>query len=135
VATTSPTHLYNEKITPSPYKEYFYRDLLIDINGDALVDWVDDDVVYLGTGAGWEQTSSWPTLPHDKWHLEHRLADINGDFLPDIVTALLVINNDSSPSWTKQIQINQGDGTWVSDPTWASTIPGELFLQMYPGGL
>ncbi len=133
IATTAPTHLYNEKITPSPYKQYYYRDLLIDINGDSLVDWIDDDVVYLNNGNGWELSSSWPTLPKDKWHLDSRLVDINGDFLPDIVTSLLVINTDTSTTGTKSIMINQGDGSWVSDADWASTIPEELFLKNFFG--
>ncbi|MCI0597691.1 DNRLRE domain-containing protein, partial [Candidatus Parcubacteria bacterium] len=107
-----------------------------DINGDGLADIVhsvkndwnetEEHRVYLNTGAGWQHAPSW-NVPHSflyiegvdgaHYHTSSRLADVNGDNLPDLVSS--AANAGLLPE-TNTVYINSGEG-WVLDSSW--TVP------------
>jgi RHS repeat-associated protein len=140
IAATLPSKLLTAVSDTGQNYTQYSRDILIDINGDSLADWVEGSTVYLNTGNGWQATSTWPALPVSNFYVENRLADVNGDLLPDIITSKKEsydyrISNDII--YTKSVKINQGDGTWVENTNWANTIPNEFYWQFwnYPGGI
>jgi len=140
IASTTPSHLYLQVSDTGQNYTQYSRDMLVDMNGDGLTDWVEGSTVYLNTGDGWEASSSWSALPVSNIHFENRLVDVNGDLLPDIVTS-------KKESWdpyyseddvyTKTVRLNQGDGTWEVDSELANHIPGDFYWQYhnYPSGI
>jgi RHS repeat-associated protein len=110
----------------------------MDVNGDGLVDILQSfnragniptQGVYLNTGNGWSPTPSatWtiPAYFSDTQNTLHgdigvRVADVNGDGLPDIVQSY---RNIDGTIITKNAWINTGTG-WAQDKTW---IPPAFF--------
>lgn len=142
IATTTPSHLYLQVNDSSQNYTQYSRDMLIDMNGDGLVDWVEGDTVYLNTGDGWESSSSWLSLPVSDIHLENRLVDVNGDLLPDIVMSYDTIydpqfNGAYSNVYNREVWLNQGNGEWITSSSWADTIPTTIYTKFwgYPGGV
>ncbi|MDO8620285.1 MAG: FG-GAP-like repeat-containing protein, partial [bacterium] len=106
--------------TPDPYQ-------IADVNGDGLPDIFQSSsssgnplssVVYLNTGHSWVQDTSW-TVPVafivSGYRIPYRVADINGDGLPDIFNSYA-----SSGTFTEEVYLNNGHG-WTQDYSW--TIP------------
>lgn len=130
-ATTTPGDLYAYNYSND--RGYFQRVNILDMNGDALADWVYNGEVFMNEGDGWESSPSWTSLPAPDFHTKSRLADINGDSLPDIIQAEDYIYH---PDWSTpnyevlNVYLNQGDGTWESDPDWATTTPGHFYRQV-----
>ncbi|MDB5255022.1 MAG: hypothetical protein JWL92_398 [Candidatus Nomurabacteria bacterium] len=116
---------------------------IIDINNDGYPDWVETENyvyaggsstngkfydVYLGSASGWALSTSWTSaMPVDSTGKQYqisissnnRLADINGDGLPDwiISTPGSTITNDTSAVW-----LNTGTG-WALNASWTSAMP------------
>jgi hypothetical protein len=111
----------------------------MDVNGDGLVDIVQSFLrsdgttvvqgVYLNTGSGWTSTpsSTW-TVPVYFSNVQMtlngdigvRVADVNGDGLPDIVQSY---RNGDASQIVENAWINTGTG-WAQDNTW---IPPTFF--------
>ena len=98
---------------------------IVDVNGDGLPDFIrsynngaspgniDIRKVYINTGAGWSEDSSW-IVPIDfviQYDQGVRLADVNGDGLTDIVQAY------GGGSGTYALYLNNGHG-WTLEPEW-----------------
>lgn len=98
---------------------------IIDVNGDGLADLIRpgfSDVyrqnpykIYFNTGNGWAEDPNWvpPSVLNSR--NEIRVADANGDGLPDV---LFSTNSNTSPN--NQLWINVRHG-WVMPGTW--TVP------------
>lgn len=114
-----------------PDLESYRRTVLSDVNGDGLADWIEGGVAYLNTGSGWSSTTTWSMPTAGSLDGEYRFADVNGDGLPDVMRSSQTL---WSPPWNrpidtyKEVYINNGDGTWTSNPSMASTIPVNLYL-------
>ncbi len=95
---------------------------LVDVNGDGLVDMVQNSQsvqgVYIndGDGTGWTQDAGW-SLPAEKLDFkESRLADINGDGLIDYLY--------SPYSGVGKVYINKGDGSgWEHQSGYSIPLP------------
>ncbi len=100
-----------------------------DMNGDGLSDWISGTDVYLNNGQGWSTTTKWSNLPASSFDKVAKLADVNGDGLPDITTSETQIYDVAWNQPTiniKNCYLNKGDGTWVSDSEWSNNIPAYL---------
>ncbi len=110
---------------------------IFDVNGDGLVDIIQDYTdgsgsrdkhVYInkGNGTGWAEDTNYST-PDSRMpapfssagsDLGTRIADINGDGLPDLIRAW----NDGGGTIYRGVYLNNGDGTgWTEDTGY--TIP------------
>ena len=104
---------------------------IADVNGDGLPDIVQGYTnasnqqtlgAWINTGSGWVASSTWnpPSSFNNRQMFSQtgdigvRIADVNGDGLPDIIQSLL--NSDGSAS-TTNAWINAGSG-WVASSTW-----------------
>ena len=104
---------------------------IADVNGDGLPDIVQSyrngdgsatsSAVYLNTGNGWVATTTWSLPAYFADYSTQtvgdtgvRIADVNGDGLPDIIQSYE--NSDGSSTSTKA-WINTGNG-WVASSTW-----------------
>lgn len=92
-----------------------------DINGDGLVDLVDNhDVVrkaYINKGddTGWEEETSY-VVPEGFYSAGSLLADVNKDNLDDLIIS---VSTTSGVGYSKAY-INKGDGTgWLEDPRYS----------------
>jgi len=88
---------------------------LLDVNGDGRIDIIQartglSDQVYVNNGGGWTQTTGWsiPVRFADSTDLGARIADVNGDGLPDIL-----LGNGTRDAW-----LNNGTG-WLENTSWA----------------
>ena len=130
---------------------------LIDVNGDGLSDLVaaagcedecsnavdaldgDDTGVYINTGSGFEKDTSWTVPNFTTWNQDHNFlrnegrsfVDVNGDGLPDIVTAYFTTYLNGSPQANtySSVLINTGSN-WVSSDY---DFPAPLALKSYGG--
>lgn len=119
---------------------------LVDVNGDSLQDLLiayndgatNDKRIFLNTGSGWSETSSW-TIPDDVWLSQSnerdtgwRIADINGDNLSD----LIISYDQGGGLFDKRVYLNNGVNGWTpQNGTWQ--IPDIFFAQANatdPGG-
>src|SRR5579859_180079 len=107
---------------------------IVDVNGDGLADIVQGytdasgtihDVSYLNTGNGWATSTVW-TLPtstsfvaYGGWDNGFRIADVNGDGLPDLISNYTDVSGSASSS----AYLNTGHG-WTSDAVW---LPPTVF--------
>ena len=94
---------------------------IADVNGDGLPDILSYDAnssstAWINTGSGWVASSTWdPPTPFETNGLDDgvRIADVNGDGLPDILSDWLDGNGVQHPdAW-----INNGHG-WTEDKNW-----------------
>lgn len=145
------------QIPDNAYFVYHYngRDLgtrAVDVNGDGLTDLVvskllvrngQDEVgqgdvrVYINDGVGsFALSSEWNTgsvyfVDSDNKSLGTRVADINGDGLPDLIRAQWMgyladgVTPDSSKRW---VYLNNGNG-WMLDSSW--TMEDIFFMDAY----
>ncbi len=111
---------------------------IVDVNGDGLPDLFQSlrtqsgsisTAIYLNTGSGWTQDSSWyipVPITHyglaDDGDVGVRLFDINGDGLVDMVQGVQF----QSGATTTGVYLNTGN-SWVSDLSWH--VP--LYLKSY----
>jgi RHS repeat-associated protein len=98
---------------------------LADVNGDGLPDLIrgyQDSAfgfyhdAYLNTGSGWTHNASWapPVIfSHAGNDTGWRIADVNGDGLPDLIYSYM----DSNFNTYHDAYINTGSG-WVEDTSW-----------------
>lgn len=141
-ASSTPNDL-SWKFQPYPAGQtsYYNRVSMMDMNGDALPDWVYGDQVHLNTGKGWTASSSWPALPTNDWTLDFRIVDVNGDMLPDVIQSKDVTYDPQFSGYTntktRTAYINNGNGTWATSSSVAANIPESLYTQffVYPGGI
>lgn len=118
------TQYANQQCTFTPYD---YKDAGVraaDVNSDGKTDMIEgtdtERRTWINTGTGWLEDSSW-SLPQDMHFIALsdrkdrgvRIADANGDGLPDLFRA----DGPTRTAW-----INTGKG-WVQDNTWL--IPPE----------
>jgi YD repeat-containing protein len=118
----------------------------MDVNGDSLQDLVvahndgatNDKRIFLNTGSGWSETSSWQ-IPSDIWLTQSnerdtgwRIADINGDMLADFIISYDMGGGVSDG----RVYLNNGVNGWtLQTNNWS--IPGIFFAQSNntdPGG-
>jgi RHS repeat-associated protein len=101
---------------------------IADVNGDGLPDLLsaigasgsNSYAAYINTGSGWQSSSTWdPPLLFvgNGQDMGVRIADVNGDGLPDILSGLT-----ANGTTTYAAYINNGHG-WTLDPTWDPPIP------------
>ncbi|WP_321430249.1 DUF2341 domain-containing protein [uncultured Methanolobus sp.] len=111
---------------PPTYFRNFTEDAgtrLADVNGDGLVDIIQNgeysDSAWINTGEGWEQNSSWipPIRIGYKKDEGVRIADINGDGLPDLLQGYKA--GDGTYIWGAYI--NNGTG-WEQNDLWKSPV-------------
>ncbi len=95
--------------------------MLIDINGDGLTDIAKSienmgtSTIYMNTGHGWTLSSSTVPVAFAKSNGGDngvRVADVNGDGLPDLVR-----NHQGDGGGGNKVYINQGS-TWELDTSW-----------------
>ncbi len=101
---------------------------IADINGDGLPDLLrafagTNPVVFLNTGSGWAQaTSTWtpPTAFSDMSFVDLgvRLADVNGDGLPDILKSYSTYDGNHVTYQVSQVFLNTGSG-WTLAQNWS----------------
>jgi len=119
------------------------RSVLIDINGDGLLDWVsaynvygpngtstDHQSTWLNNGQGWDnQPTASYQLPDvfveydNGYTIEHgQFVDVNGDGLPDWVRSYEIgANGDQRDTW-----LNTGSG-WESQPSLEYRLPVVIY--------
>src|SRR3989344_3527684 len=125
--TASSTWASPEYFTNSNNEDIGTR--MIDINGDGLPDVLRSqnlagtssaESVYINNGSGWTEDNTWdiPLYFVDSVQKDYgvRLADINGDGLPDILRS----KHNGGSDEVKSVHINNGHG-WTEDASW--TIP------------
>jgi RHS repeat-associated protein len=123
-------------IPNSTDREAFLNDSLldtglrvIDLNGDNLPDLVRSNAntgtaVYINNGSGWTYNSSLSMpFPFTKGSADSgaRVADINGDGLPDLVCHSLTTTSGASycPNDSPKVYLNDGIGGWTDvSSTW-----------------
>jgi RHS repeat-associated protein len=132
MAANIPAPLYTQFwVYPSGISYSKAKVDFVDMNGDGLTDWLSEGAVYLNNGNGWSTSTAWSGLP-TSFEKTAKLADINGDGLPDIVTseqwAYAYIYNLPSVYY-RNCQMNQGNGTWINDSECAASIPGDLVVR------
>lgn len=103
---------------------------IADVNGDGLPDFIqgyndgsDHFNAYINNGSGWDATSTWnPPVTFVKNGVDTgaRIADVNGDGLPDIIQGY----DDTGGTSHYAAYINNGNG-WTSNSTWN---PPVIFL-------
>jgi RHS repeat-associated protein len=98
---------------------------IVDVNGDGLPDiiqgftnssGVTSTAAYINTGSGWVVSSTWDppiSFSNNGADTGARIADVNGDGLPDIIQAY----TDTSGTAHYAAYINNGHG-WTSNPSW-----------------
>ena len=97
-----------------------------DVNGDGLPDLIQGYTdasgtphyaSYLNTGTGWASSTIWnapaPFVGNQGWDNGYRIADVNGDGLPDIIQSY----TDVSGNPTSTAYLNTGHG-WTEDAAW-----------------
>ncbi len=107
-----------------------------DLDGDGLVDIFNNNetaqAVYLNNGNGWDLNSSWsvpvPLAFSNGYDAGVRVADLNGDGLPDLLKHLLKDLDNNPNTWTSSgayveqaTYINNGYG-WTLQSSW--DMPG-----------
>ena len=128
------------------------RSVLIDVNGDRLLDWVSAYNVYGANGTSIENQSTWlnngqgwnsqPTASYalpdvfieytNGFTIEHgQFVDVNGDGLPDWVQAYSKFDGSSSPINRRNTWLNTGEG-WESEPAFDFRLPGFLYSNILP---
>ncbi len=118
-------------VAPAPMSTYdtstnYYDDgvRFVDVNGDGLVDVLQSwshvgtgvTTAWINNGSGWTQDSSWKsplTFTTDNLDDSVRIADVNGDNLPDLIFAYtsageVDVNNDSTPDLLSKIKFAEG---------------------------
>lgn len=102
---------------------------LVDVNGDGLGDLVrgkgSAKYVYLNNGSGWTYNSSWAFplqgfVDSSGQDYGLRMADINGDNLPDILCHNEMTNGTCSKN-NAEIYMNTGSG-WTQSGTWGFPV-------------
>ena len=117
-------------IIPEPFLDAAWADAgtkIADINGDGLADilstkyflvsgnWQPDNKVYINNGSGWALDTSWVLpVPLQAWvgfavDGGIRVFDVNGDGLPDIISAPYTGNT--------AVYLNNGNG-WTQNTNW-----------------
>lgn len=99
---------------------------LADVNGDGKTDVVrsGDGIyqTYLNTGSGFATTTSWvPSIAFstDIGDPGTRLADINGDGLPDLLNSYVV----PTENWSSyEVRLNNGVNGWTSASSWVVPV-------------
>ena len=99
---------------------------VVDVNGDGLPDVIQGYAdasgtahyaSYLNTGLGWATSTIWnppaPFVTSGGWDTGMRIADVNGDGLPDFISDY----TDISGNPTSSAYLNTGHG-WTSDAGW-----------------
>jgi RHS repeat-associated protein len=135
----SPVGFYNSQAPSSPILAF-----TSDINGDGLPDIIYQyntggartTNIYINTGSGWTQDSSW-NFPNTQADINYKvnlglsyIFDVNGDGLADIVEAYSVYDPYHPGSYVRNTYINNGHG-WDYDPVWAPPI--DLYYYQYSG--
>jgi hypothetical protein len=112
---------------------------IADVNGDGLPDIIqrytdasgaDQSGAWLNTGNGWATSTAWiPPVSFTSamgWDNGARIADVNGDGLPDIIQSYSdVSGNPHYAAWLNIGNSNTGNA-WAPDPAW-NPPDGALF--------
>jgi hypothetical protein len=145
---TSTTWTIPEYIVGSSYEDLGVR--FADVNGDGFIDLLRSygagstfsQKVYINNrdNTGWTYASSSWAIPNaDLYFGEQdtgtRLADLNGDALPDIIKAQAI----GGSSYTQKVFLNTGSG-WAEETTWSfpagfSFVEGAVFADVNGDGL